>query len=456
MATNSLDYHYFSTIDEANGPFYDWERQLINIPYLTEELLAPSAPDGYEGRLKFSKLVHEYIHYLQNFATTWGAPVFTDFSLAIMKIGASSVEDSNIIELPLVVDNLRNDLLREGFELRATVNERVIRFDDAEFYRNRTLTSIIEIAPSADGVTLTNGRVKVQLGITHIREHMAHMGTQLFLGNNDLEIHEFHRDCPGFQEKGVAFSNQTQYWMLFEYLYQLDIFSELALGIFHLSQQCLTMLAPEKALARFFRWLNLNPFVSRTRLPFIECVNSWLSSKEEAQCIAADYSKAINHCDAILRLCNNHSDHDLFVFTAAITSYALNNLRSTSGGRLLFRPTDNFQSPNYWKQKIMTYGTGLVMFKDGVQLIGSQNHQDAMTDSFNFLVSASLVIKKLDENRIGMCPFLDDIKICTSVFREDSACFRNPFLIKAGDGGYCLFGNGVELTGLRGRVNFDS
>lgn len=104
----------------------------------------------------------------------------------------------------------------------------------------------------------------------------------------------------------------------------------------------------------------------------------------------------------------------------------------------------------------MTYGTGLVMFKDGVQLIGSQTHQNSMTDSFNFLVSASLVVKKLDENRIGMCPFLDDIKICTSVFREDSACFRNPFLIEARDGGYCLFGNGVELTGLRGRVKFDN
>lgn len=252
MAINSLDYHYFNTLDEVNGPFYDWERQLINIPYLTEELLAPSAPQGYEGRLKFSKLVHEYIHYLQNFATTWGVPVFTDFSLAIMKIGASSVEDPNIIELPLVVSNLKNDLLREGFELRATVNERVIRFDDAEFYTDETLTSITEIEPSADGVTLTNGRVKVQLGITHIREHMAHMGTQLFLGKNDLEIHEFHRNCLGFQKNGVAFSNQTQYWILFEYLYQLDVYTELAIGIFYLSQQCLTMLAPEKALARFF------------------------------------------------------------------------------------------------------------------------------------------------------------------------------------------------------------
>src|SRR5436853_3274648 len=110
---NTTDYHYYNSFDEIGKPFYDWERQIINLGCNVSDIDISNASENMtdEGRKHSSKLVHEYIHYLQNFSTGWGAPVFTDFTLAIMKIGASSAESKEILNLPLVKSNLKSTLL---------------------------------------------------------------------------------------------------------------------------------------------------------------------------------------------------------------------------------------------------------------------------------------------------------------------------------------------------------
>ena len=74
---NAIDYHYYSSFDEIGKPFYDWERQIINLGCNISDIDISNATSDVndEGKKQSSKLIHGYIHFLQNFSTAWGAPI---------------------------------------------------------------------------------------------------------------------------------------------------------------------------------------------------------------------------------------------------------------------------------------------------------------------------------------------------------------------------------------------
>ena len=72
-----------------------------------------------------------------------GSTYFTDFTLAIMKIGASSAESSEILELPLVKANLKSTLLIDGINQREDVMRRLNKCNNSQFHNNGILTEVI-------------------------------------------------------------------------------------------------------------------------------------------------------------------------------------------------------------------------------------------------------------------------------------------------------------------------
>lgn len=457
----SLDKHYYETFDQIGNPFYDWERQLINLGCNVSDIDIANATKVLteDGKKQISKMIHEYIHFLQNFATAWGAPVFTDFSLAMMKIGASSASSKEVIQLPLVKSNLKNTMLIDGITLRETVVQRINKCNNSQYHDNGSLTALSLTNPNNSCATLTNGRVTVELGVKVIWEHMAHMGTQLFLGKTDDEIHEYNKTIAGLKFNGIEFSRQPEYWILYEYLYETNLFTELAKGVFHLTQQCLITLNPELALLRFLNWFEKGKsnYVSKTDL--VNVVEDWIKDDKEIYFLHVGLTQSIKHCEGILELSKKHKDeHDIFLFTHNITEYALNNIKKTTGGRFLFNPTDDFTDIKYWKNKIALFGTGIVRYLDNTLIHGTTDHCSKMTDSFNFLVSSSLVMKKILENQKASCPFLDEIPICQAEYKGSDNCYRNPFLMIQNDtsGKECLFANGVKLLGMEDRIEFSN
>ncbi len=89
---NTKDLHYYNSLNA----FYDWEKHMINVGCKSKDLnfLDPSKSITEEGDKNVSVFVHEYIHYLQNFTTTWGSLIFKDFTFALIRIGASSSDKS--------------------------------------------------------------------------------------------------------------------------------------------------------------------------------------------------------------------------------------------------------------------------------------------------------------------------------------------------------------------------
>lgn len=457
---NAIDYHYYSSFDEIGKPFYDWERQIINLGCNISDIDISNASSDVndEGKKHSSRLIHEYIHFLQNFSTAWGAPVFTDFTLALIKIGASSAESKEILELPLIKANLKSELLIDGINQREDVLKRLSKHNKNEFHSDGELTKVLLKQTNEECVILFNGRVTSELGIKVIREHMAHLGTQMFLNKSDEEIHYYNQTTSGFTKNGIEFSDQPEYWILYEYFYEMELLIDVAKGVFHLTQQCLITLNPEKALLRFINWFQSNESNYTEGASLITVVEDWLQSDDEILFLEVGLTKSIEHCEKILDLTKrNLSKHDIFQFAHDITEYALHNIIETKGGKLLFSPKDDFSDIKYWKNKIATYGTGIVRYLDGVKIHGASEHCDKMPNSFNFLISCSLVIKKILENQKSTCPFLFDIPICKASYYDSDNCHSNPFEILQNNakGEQCLFGNGILLIGMENRVNFN-
>ncbi len=451
--------NYYTYPKDKEAAFYDWERQFINLGCTIDDIsLNQESQLDKENIYEKSKLVHEYIHFLQNFAFTWGVPVFTDFSISYLKIGASSAVSDEVYTLPFPNSTITNTLLNEGLEQREKVIERINLFDEINLFEDGVLCPIILDISNNDYTKLNNGHLEIAIGMKVIREHMAHMGTMLFLSKTDTEIHIDNENFEGFIEKSKKFNRKAEYWIIFEFFIEQNKFKGIAEGVFYLMQQSLVTQNPVTFIKRFFKWYNTNIYKYRAdKYNLIDIVNDWMDNKTICIEQKFDTKFSIEHCKKICKLCVKHmEDHDYYKFVYNIAKNSLDHLISTEGGKTLFLPTDNFSDFQYWKSKIIKCGTGIVSYSNGHLIHGTKGYIDSMSESFTNLLSSSIVFKRIKENKLYICPFLYDIPICNASYKGNHGCSDNPFTMTNPEpnGEECLFRNGVILMGFENRIEF--
>lgn len=451
--------NYYTYPKDKEAAFYDWERQFINLGCTIEDISLNRESEFDEvNTYEKSKLVHEYIHFLQNFAFTWGVPVFTDFSLSYLKIASSSALSNEKYSLPFPNNTITNKLLNDGLEQRDNVIERMNLFDEMHEFDNGILCLIKLDLSNSDYIKLNNGQIEISIGMKVIREHMAHMGTMLFLSKTDTEIHIDNENYEGFIAKNKKFNRNAEYWIIFEFFKEQNKFKGIAKGIFFLMQQSLVTLHPVSFIKRFFVWYNANIYrFNENEYELIDLVNNWMINKSINIEQEIDIEKSIQHCKNICDLCMKHmNDHDYYNYVYNIAKNSLDHLISTTGGNTLFIPSDDLSNFEYWKSKIIKCGTGIVSYSNGHLIHGTKGYINNMSESFTNLLSSSIVFKRIKENKLYICPFLYDIPICNASYKGNHGCSDNPFTMTNPEpnGEECLFRNGVILMGFENRIEF--
>jgi hypothetical protein len=98
-------------------------------------------------------------------------------------------------------------------------------------------------------------------------------------------------------------------------------------------------------------------------------------SNDERTFLYVGLTESIKHCENILTMTQrNQSTNDLFGFASNITDYALGNIKKNKGGRFLFNRNDDFTDMEFWKGKVLEYGTGILRYLDNVIIQGSETH----------------------------------------------------------------------------------
>ena len=451
---DAIDKHYFDSLQPNVRPSYDWITHTITPGCAVADVSLDKVDVELttEGQLCFSKLIHEYIHFLQNFCTIWGTPVFTDLALALMKIGASSLDERGPFQRPLRPSQISPGLMKDGFDLLATVHERIGRHSEVYTDKDKPPQALSIDFIDDNNAELSNGRLRMELGHKVIREHMAHLGTMLLLGRTDELIHKHHKEDLS-RKDGESWVQQSEYWCLFEYFFALNLYKDVAKGTFLLMQACMTRMNPHWALTRFLKWQSPRVFHSGAT-SLCDDVAYWMMAETEQKYSIVAITKTMEHLDNALRSARlSANTNDLGSAAQKIVEYAMSNLKFTNAGHALFGEGDAFDRHLYWKGKIRQFGTGFIQYTDAVQISGTPAHIGCMDFPFQVLASCHSIIKMIQEAGRQRCPFMEDYSICKWEERNQH-CQRDPFQMNTmdPDGGSCLFRNGVLLLGLNGRV----
>ena len=442
-----------NVVDNFAKNHYSWIQQYIQLDCLSTDinLQVPGAELTEAGDRNTSLLVHEYIHYLQNFATYWGTWVCTALAFGYLKVGASSATSAETYQLPLKKENVTNAPLRGGLGLLELVKARLGQSDSTVPVSGGSLRPIT-VSIGSDIVALSNGLLNVQVGMKVIRESMAHTGTSLYLGRSDDELHQFNGLISKKTSTTAAFVTAEEYWIVFEYFYGRGKYTNVARGVFDLMQYALCTLRPDRTVGRFFRFLTASG--TETSLPAL--VWAFQVTPTEQHISADAQQRTLKHCQDALDVCNKHQDnHALFEFALAIINYTVEGITASNGGRV-FDPADDFHDFDYWREKIRRYGSGLIKFRDRSMINGTEDHCKKMHTPFTYLLSVGVVLEKLVGNNILQCPILHEFNICRVGYRDGPGCHSNPFTVINPDpaGDQCVFRNGFLLLGMQDRIQF--
>ena len=250
------DIYSLPEIDNFEENHYNWIHQYIQLQCNTSDidLMSPATTLTAKGETNASLLIHEYIHFLQNFATNWGSAICVDLALAYLMIGASSAVSSEVYKPPLERAKITNTELLAGLDKLDSVRQKLIRSDKRTQIAGGKQHPIT-LSMSYDIVTFSNGLVEVQVGTKVIRESMAQMGTALYLGRKDSDVHENNQLISRKVAGAHPFFVAEEYWIVFEYFFEMACYPDVSWGVFALMQYALCTSEPERTVHRFFTYL---------------------------------------------------------------------------------------------------------------------------------------------------------------------------------------------------------
>ena len=458
MRINGIDYHYYTNLKDIYSPQYDWENLILTAGTSEENLdFKIRIADRNPVQLKsIQHFIHEYIHYLQNFSTIWGAGVFSDLFIAYSKISVSKITGNQRFTPPLNNKRIENSLFDEGVKMRTEILQRLVKNDSFKYELKNEIKSI-SYYYDAERIFFTNGIFDASVGIKAIREHMANIGSLLTLGYSDDEINYENNNCEQFLDDEKRLYNYPEYWMIFEYFKSnYPNFKNIGRGIFYLCNECLTRANPDKAFFRFFDFFESNYDKHLVTKEFIDFVNQWMHSHIENQSIHASYTLTIDHLNQRLDYINKNLQHDLPKHALPIVTMIKENLEKTKGGRKIFSNLLNFSDLNYWESILNQFGSCIISFNQEIKLFGNTEFIDNKLKPFMSFNSVTLAFRELNKNGCDFtCPFFIDIPICNSEYKQKDTCDKKPFelLKKQNLNSCCNLMAGIFLLGLENRIN---
>lgn len=446
---------YFDSKDFASvGRTYDWASLHIDLSVDKNEIdldavLSSARPFGDSPNE--TVFIHEYVHYLQSFYTTWGALMFCEYRLALEKINASNLEEQ--FKLPLKLE------AKEGMELWNAGVKQYEKFfgmlgsdrGNIDFERLNAYPNYSVKEFSDHSLTINNGLVSYTIDNKTVREHMAELSSLLFLNYSDEQVHSRIINCNDFCSSLGNLDKKPMYWMLFEYFY-FHGYINIAEGLVLLCNGAMSSLMPHWSINRFFKFLKNNKAAGAGK-DLLTLVRQFSSSDQELNIIRGSFETVIEELNKQLRLCEKHSStHDLYRLSLNIFNFLKNNLNTYQSADVFFREPSNLRRKKFWSDTISKTGTPIIRYKDKTPVITTFDRN--LIEPLTYFLGITKVLDNLQDTKIFACPFHSDFNICKAAYKNDDTCFHEPLSVKnpEQDGKECHYQNAVLLLGLKDRL----
>lgn len=438
-----------SDLSPEGGPKYHWLAQILSVDFdlrdipetFGETTFEPSAGE----RERLARLLHEFTHYLQNTCTPWGAIMFSQFALALLRVSRS---------------RLRAELWAPAWEDYRRARSRLRR-------ERRALTKSDEDRDASPRVSIGSGLAVVIRGLAHpvdvdmIREHMAFAAECMFAAG-DRDVDMFYRE----RMERVSAPRSAIYWALFP-LFDALQYVDLTRGIYMLTAGVLLSRDPVGTLQAFIERFTTGPVDPGTSLR--DVAGAWLAeaAQERERQVAGD--EARRGLREVVVLGQDSPDHELAAAFGRLAERVATNLgRSHDGWRLASAVNHApFVRTHTWAWFMNQYGVPIICFRSGVALLrasqrdataGDPAEQDQL--DLQLILGTAMVLEHLGTEL--PCPFYSRaphrgrVPICESDMDED-ACLSAPHekILEPVDGEQCLYRNSILLLGLEDPARFD-
>lgn len=455
---------YFAYLDNAGvNRNYDWFSLNININYNKEQLNIEKIINkeiefgNSEAEIIF---IHEYIHYLQNFNTPLGAVLLCQFVHALYQLGASKVEEEIVFELPMKLKTIPDKTLwNKGIDGINQIKQALGESDDKFSFANPSTFEKYEVV-KADDLTISNGRIVFEVTNKTVREHMAHIGSMLFSGYTDEQIHADYISRPEFCVTVGMLEKQPSYWILFEYFY-FNKYTNVAEGLIFLCAESLTCEVPMTVIEQFFKSVTDPKFINMKDLRAF--VGLWVSSSFETNS-SFETKRKKEFFDASLKmvtekikLCKKHAEtHDFYKFNVVLFEKLYSNLLRFEQLSRYFFDAKTLRDKNTWVKIIAQFGTPIMRCKDKKPIITGQS--DRLVETLTYFLGVVKTIESLTNTTTDRCPFHTDFAICLAGHKNDTTCLTNPAIVKnpKEHDGECIYQNSIVLMGFDGRLNIEA
>lgn len=452
------DYYYFDS-KGINNPAYDWEHFILTAGMESGQLDLTKDSLNEEETRNYRRFVHEYIHYLQNFTTTWGCFSASSFFSSYLRIGISSLEkplEKILLPMTLGEYDFKSDYLLAGLKDRFRQIRQLETSDSVSLDPKGDLKKI-ESRFENKKIVIDNGIVQRTIGLKCIREQMAFLGEMQFLGYSDEQISNFINSNNGFLYENQRLGRQSEYWIIFEYYYQnFKNILEIGVGLFCLMNECLTRLNPDITFYKFELFLAKQKHNLKSGVKFVEILDDWITTQQEVLNYRKSCHYTIKDVEKLYEITKKYTNNDLVISIKELCNIMLQNLKISEGGRrTYFDKFSDFKFPLYWHDMIIKYGTPIVVFNDQVKIFGSPNYTSKAMDCFLRVNAATMVLKKLhDGGKEFMCPYFLDVNICTHPLKSQNVCGKNALQIlhQVKNDNHCQLSSGIVLLGLKDRL----
>jgi len=436
--------HKLEQLKEAIYP-YSWVNGSYRFTELEIKLKETASLEDLmnekEEAVCFVTLVHEYIHYIQNFTTTWGFTNFITYIDLINSLFVTNHELLNDPELPLVNLKTRDNKTYSNFIKSAnlgstkgesgkyiftpTTKADFTLFQEHIFdpYWNRK-TSIYYLAYKGEAVPL-NAFV--------ISENMAIIGSYLASG---VPIED--------AKQSITRMWNPEYNIIYSYIYNLFPSLDCFKLTYYMCEAALLVPGYSDTIYKILRLLKQKKYLFKTydEDDIIKQISEHLKLDLSIRKMLPEIKVQIqNRIDMYEK---NKKDFGFFSYIIDILSLFKEGFNERFNNVYTYRSSFDFQFLDYFSQKIKS---PVIVFADNQKtMLGKPT-----TEFIHSVAYFGGVLKTFNNayfNDIGKCPFYEDHSICTVVKGiECKTNAMNAYNKEAYCG--CLMNNALNIIGIK-------
>lgn len=437
-------------IEQLKGAIYPifWDNGSYSFLHLEINLKDTASKDALEKEKEeascFVTLVHEYIHYIQNFTTTWGFTNFiTYIDLFAVFFGDNILLDKDPI-LPLHGGIVDNKFGRKNYlnYLKSSFLG-ITKGSDGRIIFDKTLANDFDIIES----TITDPYWSKEVYISYI----AFNGQKIPV--NELVLSENMAIVSSYLASGLSLDESKksidklwghEYHIVYSYLHNLFPDKDTLKMTYYLCESALLIVPYNKRITQMLIYIrdNISDFKNKSENEIIQALLEHIEFKKSLEKIIPEILRQVE--SRIHTFSKYKENYEFYKYLLDVLDIFKRGMEERLKNNHTYRDNFNSEFLNYYSK--ILHSPILVFADKQKTMLGEPSEK--FVNSMAYFSGVLKIFHTAYFRNISKCPFCEEYSICQVV--KGTECETNALSVY-GDEKYngCIMQNSLNIIGIR-------